>query len=183
MIMCLIYTGILEPDAQKVTLEDWMRRYQAGEGEALDVLIREVTPRLKVIFRDGSAHTDVEDLVQETWYQIHRSRHTWRPGELALPWIYSIARHVRAQSYRRRVRRSEVELDERISTAPPELSLGFEQLIQELPRSQQEVLILMKVEGRSLEEVAAVTGTSVGAVKQKVHRAYEKIRGMLGGRG
>lgn len=40
---------------------------------------------------------------------------------------------------------------------------------------------MMKVEGHSLEEVAAATGTSVGSVKQRVHRAYEKLRKVLGG--
>ena len=122
-----------------------------------------------------------EELVQETWFQVHRSRHTWRPGEMLLPWIYSIARHIRSRSYRKRTRRAEVELDEKISIPTPELSYGFEQLLSELPDSQREVLILMKVEGRSLEEVAAATGSSVGSVKQKVHRAYEKLRRILGG--
>jgi len=63
----------------------------------------------------------------------------------------------------------------------PELSYGLEQLLSELPESQREVLIMMKVEGHSLEEVAAATGTSVGSVKQKVHRADEKLRKLLGG--
>ncbi len=158
-----------------------MQRYQAGEGYALEVLVREVSPRLRTIFRGGANQEDVEELVQETWFQVHRSRHTWRPGEMLLPWIYSIARHIRSRDYRKRSRRAEVELDEKISVRAPELSLGFEQLLSELPESQREVLILMKVEGRSLEEVAAATGASVGSVKQKVHRAYAKLRKVLGG--
>lgn len=159
-----------------------MQRYQAGEGSALDVLVREISPRLRTVFRGGSSEDQVEEMVQETWFQVHRSRHTWRPGEMLLPWVYAIARHVRNRHYRRRSRQAEVELDERIPVAPPELSLGFEQLLSELPESQREVLILMKVEGRSLEEVAAATGSTVGSVKQKVHRAYEKLRKTLGGK-
>lgn len=100
---------------------------------------------------------------------------------MLLPWIYSIARHVRSRNYRKAARRNEIALDERFSVPPPELSFEFEQLLAELPASQREVLILMKVEGRSLAEVAAATGTSTGAVKQKVHRAYEKLRKLLGG--
>ncbi len=175
------YTLFLESNQAKVSLEVWMQRYQAGEGDALESLVKEVSPRLKAIFRGGSPDSDIEELVQETWFQVHRSRHTWRPGEMLLPWVYSIARHIRSQSYRKRTRRAEVELDEKISIPTPELSYGFEQLLSELPESQREVLILMKVEGRSLEEVAAATGSSVGSVKQKVHRAYEKLRRILGG--
>lgn len=175
------YTLFLESNQAKVSLEDWMQRYQAGQGDALEALVREVSPRLKVIFRGGSPASEIEELVQETWFQVHRSRHTWRPGEMFLPWVYSIARHIRSQSYRKRTRRAEVELDEKLSIPVPELSYAFEQLLSELPESQRQVLILMKVEGRSLEEVAAATGSSVGSVKQKVHRAYEKLRRILGG--
>lgn len=162
-----------------------MRRYQAGDPDALDVLYAEISPKLRTIFRSNPLDADVEELVQETWLQIHRARHTWRPGELLLPWVYAIARHMRSRNYRQTQRRGEVELKEEISPAvsppTPELSSGFEQLMNELPESQRAVLILMKVEGHSLEEVAALTGTSVGSVKQKVHRAYEKLRRVLGG--
>ncbi len=166
----------------KVTLEEAMVRYQGGDEAGLETLVRDVGPRLQSIFRGGVPDGEVEELVQETWFQVHRSRYTWRPGEMLLPWVYSIARHVRSRSYRKRTRRAEVALDERICTPTPELSYGFEQLLSELPESQREVLILMKVEGRSLEEVAAATGGTVGSVKQKAHRAYEKLRKVLAGR-
>lgn len=175
------YTELLDPDQLEVTLESEMCRYQAGEGDALDFLYKQITPRLRTIFRSGVPADQVDELVQETWFQIHRSRHTWRPGELLLPWIYSIARHIRSRDFRKTARRGEVEMDEKISTPAPELSNAFEQLIAELPESQKEVLIKMKVEGKSLEEVAAETGSTVGSVKQKVHRAYEKLRKVLGG--
>lgn len=159
-----------------------MRRYQAAEAEALDVLYAEISPRLRAIFRSASNSTDEEELLQETWYQIHRSRHTWRPTDALLPWVYSIARHVRAAHFRRRSRRAEVSLEGNFSTPPPSLSWEWEQLLKELPASQRDVLLQMKVEGRTLEEVAAATGTSVGSVKQKVHRAYTKLRTLLGDR-
>lgn len=170
---------LLEAPGGNSTLENHMRLYQSGNSDALEYLVREVSPRLRAIFRE--ANLDTEELIQETWFQVHRSRHTWRPGEMLLPWIYSIARHVRSRSYRKAARRNEIALDEHFSIPPPELSFEFEQLLAELPASQREVLILMKVEGRSLAEVAATTGTSIGAVKQKVHRAYEKLRQILGG--
>jgi RNA polymerase sigma-70 factor (ECF subfamily) len=38
---------------------------------------------------------------------------------------------------------------------------------------------MLKVSGLSLEEVARATGSSVGSVKQKAHRAYQKLRKLL----
>jgi RNA polymerase sigma-70 factor (ECF subfamily) len=49
-------------------------------------------------------------------------------------------------------------------------------LLAPLPESQREVIEMLKVAGMSLEEVARATSTSVGSVKQKVHRAYKKLR-------
>jgi RNA polymerase sigma-70 factor (ECF subfamily) len=48
-----------------------------------------------------------------------------------------------------------------------------------LPESQREVLIMLKVNGLSVEEIARATSSTVGAVKQKAHRAYEKLRNLL----
>ena len=51
--------------------------------------------------------------------------------------------------------------------------------LEQLPESQQEVILMLKVSGLTLEEVAAATRTSVGAVKQKAHRAYERLRSLM----
>ena len=55
----------------------------------------------------------------------------------------------------------------------------FQQLIADLPESQREVLTMLKVNGLSIEEVALATSSSVGSVKQKAHRAYERLRTLL----
>ena len=59
----------------------------------------------------------------------------------------------------------------------------FDALIAVLPPSQREVVSMLKVSGMSLEEVARATASSVGSVKLKAHRAYEKLRGVLQGQG
>jgi RNA polymerase sigma-70 factor (ECF subfamily) len=56
-------------------------------------------------------------------------------------------------------------------------------LLAELPESQREVLLMTKVQGLSLEEAARATGATVGSVKQKVFRAYEKLRALARERG
>jgi RNA polymerase sigma-70 factor (ECF subfamily) len=55
----------------------------------------------------------------------------------------------------------------------------FDDLVASLPESQREVLIMLKVNGLSVEEIARATSSTVGAVKQKAHRAYEKLRNLL----
>jgi RNA polymerase sigma-70 factor (ECF subfamily) len=55
----------------------------------------------------------------------------------------------------------------------------FESLVSPLPESHQQVLTMLKVFGMSVEEVARATSSSVGSVKQKAHRAYDRLRELL----
>jgi RNA polymerase sigma-70 factor (ECF subfamily) len=167
-------------------LRNLMVRYQAGDRPAMEALVGELSPQL-MRFLSGPqvSRADAEDLLQECWMRIHRSRHTYRGSEPLLPWIYAIARHTRLDGYRRRQRRGarEVlvsEVPERAhqpsgKAQPPDLM----RLLEQLPESQREVVTLLKVSGMSLEDVARATASSVGAVKQKAHRAYARLRELL----
>jgi RNA polymerase sigma-70 factor (ECF subfamily) len=53
------------------------------------------------------------------------------------------------------------------------------ELLAPLPESQREVILMLKVEGMSLDEVARATSSTVGSVKQKAHRGYERLRERL----
>jgi RNA polymerase sigma-70 factor (ECF subfamily) len=55
----------------------------------------------------------------------------------------------------------------------------FDELVAALPDSQREVLVMLKVNGLSIEEIARATASTPGAVKQKAHRAYERLRNLL----
>lgn len=164
--------------------ESLMVGYQAGDAAAAAALIEACSPRLYRFFlAQAQSRVDADDLLQETWLRIHRMRHTYRAGEPALPWFYAIARHVRIDHYRRAKRHvaNAIELEARAkateAAAPsPEGVQDLETLLAPLSESQREVLEMLKVTGMSLEEVARATSSSVGSVKQKVHRAYTKLR-------
>ena len=161
-----------------------MARYQAGDLTAARCLIERVSPQLHRFLDAHSAiQADADDTLQETWLRIHRVRHTYRPGEPLLPWIYAIARRVRVDYYRKTMRATVrelplEELPDATATAPAVFghTEDLEQLLAPLSASQREVLEMLKVAGMSLEEVARATSCSVGSVKQKVHRAYETLR-------
>ncbi|HEY7390827.1 MAG TPA: RNA polymerase sigma factor [Bryobacteraceae bacterium] len=167
-------------------LQNCMVRYQGADPEAARTLIRSLSPALyRFLSSQVSTRNEAEDLLQEAWLRIHKARHTYRPGEPVLPWIYAIARHVRVDGYRRRRRLTQREvradvLPERAEQDHPASQLpDFETLMSYLPDNQREVVTLLKVEGLSLEEVARVTASTVGAVKQKAHRAYKRLREVL----
>lgn len=167
-----------------------MTSYQGGDSAAAAALVHRVSPQLHRFFVTQSAsRTDADDLLQETWLRIHKVRHTYRPGEPVLPWFYAIARHVRVDHYRRTVRITarEQRLDELPEIAAPRpgdsgLGSNLAELLAPLPESQREVIEMLKVAEMSLEEVARATSSTIGSVKQKVHRAYKKLRQTMGAR-
>jgi len=169
-------------------LELLMAQYQRGDFSAATTLIHRISPQLHRFFvAQLVSRSDADDLLQETWLRIHKVRHTYRPGEPVLPWFYAIARHVRVDHYRKVIRTSarEQRLEEISSVAAVPAESGhlhdnLAELLALLPESQREVIEMLKVVGMSLEEVARATSSSVGSVKQKVHRAYKKLREKLG---
>lgn len=173
---------------EDAVLRDLMVRYQAADSEAVEALVMRLSPRL-LRYLAGNLNTrgEAEDLLQICWMQVHRSRHTYRSSEPVLPWIFAIARHVRLDGFRRRRRLDSREvladrIPERGAPGNAEAAVMEKQffgVLDHLPESQREVIHMLKVTGMSLEEVARATSSTVGAVKQKAHRAYEKLRVIL----
>jgi len=82
-----------------------MTRYQNADAAAVEELVVRISPPLLRFFgRSGVAQGDAEDLLQDCWVKIHRSRHTYRSSEPLMPWIYAIARHTRLDAYRKQRR-------------------------------------------------------------------------------
>jgi len=165
-----------------------MARYQRGEAAAIEELVRRLSPPLLRFFSFSQVSmSEAEDLLQDCWLRIHRSRQTYRASEPVLPWIFAIARHTRLDGHRRRQRRMFREVlvadpPENPSNVPETGGDGSDDLMDvlgQLPESQREVILMLKVSGMSLEEVARATASSVGAIKQKAHRAYAKLRALL----
>jgi RNA polymerase sigma-70 factor (ECF subfamily) len=162
-----------QPEAER--LEALMEAYQRGDRAAADALIERVSPAL---YRFFTAHVGdrrhADDLLQDAWFRIHKARHTYRPGERVLPWLYAIARHVKVDAFRKR--RSELyeeSLDaapERVtSVAPAATGGGSKTLVPPLPTGA----------GGPLQDGPRPPASTVGSVKQKAPRAYTKLRALL----
>ncbi len=166
-----------------------MRRYVAsGDRAAFEELFRRHAPRLKGFFVRAVGDTAVaQDLVQQTFLHVHRARHDFHLGQPVKPWLYTIALNVRRELFRRRGRKPETQLDPERHPTPtvqPDSSTVEERAVrralQTLPEGQREVVLLHWYEGWTFPEIAEMVGASHSAVKVRAHRAYEKLRAMLG---
>ncbi len=169
-------------------LREMMMNYQGADAAAAEQFVRHLSPLLLRILWSPNDCECVEDLLQDCWLRIHKSRHTYRPSSPVLPWVYAIARNTRLDGYRRSRRRQSHEVamgdfPERAlgaSPAPEYSDDGLLRLLDELPESQRQVIFMSKVSGMSLKEVAQATSSTVGAVKQKARRGYETLRRLTG---
>ena len=169
--------------------EELMAAYVAGNNAAFEQLFRRYAPALlRVIGRQLSSPGEANDLVQQTFLQLHRARRDFKPGARLRPWIFTIALNLKREHFRRLRRRPEapLELDGRNDPAilpePPERAeneRAVRRALDRLPPDHREVIVLHWFEGLSFPEVSAVVGASVSAVKVRAHRGYVALRKLL----
>ncbi len=171
-------------------LQTLMVAYQGGDLEAFDELFGALSVPLRnyliSLTRDRSRG---EDLLQETFLQMHRSRHTFTPGRPVKPWAFGIARHVFLMNRRSRTRRARhertptEELPEMPVEALAEMFPDREDLTRALvdvPENRREALLLHHVWGFTFREVGNMLGISERAAKLRAFRGVESLRETLG---
>jgi RNA polymerase sigma-70 factor (ECF subfamily) len=174
-----------------------MERYSNGDNAAFAELYDAIAPRLLGFLRKATRDGVVsEDLMQQTFLQIHRARGSFILGAPVMPWALAIAKRLMIDSARRR--RLELGLfmhapadDDRMTSEPTgavaaddvldarQLERRVQRRLDALPETQRTAYQLVKQEGLSLKRAAEVLGTSVSAVKLRTHRAYQALRAVL----
>ncbi len=165
-------------------LAELMVAYQAGELPAFEQLYARLASDLQGYFaaavRDG---TVARDLVQDTFLEVHRSRHTYLPPLPVRPWLFGIARHVLGRHRRGAWRRSRHEepLDEQLVTVQPAVEhRDVLNALARLPASRREPWVLHHVHGFSFQQIAGRIGIGVVAAKLRSSRAMRALREALG---
>ena len=88
-----------------------MAAYVAGDRAALDELFQRLAPvLLRVLARQLPNREEANDLVQQTFLQLHRSRNDFREGARLRPWLFTIAINLKREHFRRVKRRPEAPL-------------------------------------------------------------------------
>jgi RNA polymerase sigma-70 factor (ECF subfamily) len=160
-----------------------VRRAQDGDRDAFGELYRIHLPAVArlVRFRLGGAD---EDVVAEVFLRAWRGVDGYRDrGVPFAAWLYGIARHVSVDELRKRGRVEPVEqVPDRGEDPMTAELLTLHGAIDRLPTEQRQVIELKYLVGMSNDEVAAVTGTTSGAVNAKQWRALRTLADILGER-
>ncbi len=166
-----------------------MIAYQGGDFSAFEELYRHLAPKLRGYLSALTWRASTtEDLLQETFLQMHRSRRTYLPGRPVVPWAFAVARHVYLMHRRDIVRRSKHE--DAFGDGVPDLpvppaveSLAARETVllalRELAHEGREALLLHHVWGFSFGEIGSLLGIREVTARVRTYRAISTLRKLL----
>ncbi len=163
---------------------------RAGDEQALEQIIRHYQERIVgyVVSRVGRDAADVQDLCQTIFVKMALALPRLKAAEAFEPWLFTIARNVcRDHLRRRRLRGFFVPLSRDHEAIPAEQPSASEfgadalgEAVEGLPRSQRELIDLLREGEYSYGELARLTKSSVRAVAGRLFRARARLRRFLG---
>jgi RNA polymerase sigma factor (sigma-70 family) len=182
-------------DGFPVNEHELVKRCQAGDPTAFALLIEQHRARLMRLLRALLGHRhEIEDVWQETLLRAYFNLDQLREAEKFGAWLCSIAVNLARTGRSARGPRLvswEALADEpteqrsgagsgvEAAVAQRELTRRVRQAIDDLPPGEQAAVLLVYLEGLSHKEVATQLGTSLSAVKVRVHRGRRRLQQAL----
>ena len=174
---------VLDPDAEL------MRRVREGDdGSFAALLDRHRAPVIRFLYRMLQNEAVAEELAQEVFLRVYRSRDRYEPSAKFTTWLFRIASHLALNWLRdRKTERGSEELGEIADVRPSaEQRMAHRERLEEvrravgaLPAKQRAAVLMHKYEGLEYSQISKALGTSESAVKSLLFRAYESLRARL----
>jgi RNA polymerase sigma factor (sigma-70 family) len=178
-----------------------VQRVQAGEVERFDDLILKYRERIwSVIYHMTANREDAADLAQDAFIKAFRSINRFQGQSAFFTWLYRIAvnatlNHLQKAKLRRFFSLENIRDEEPVAglldqLADPgdasdrkaclnELQQKLNEAMQKLSIKHRTVVTLFEIDGLSHEEIADITGTSVGTVRSRLHYAKQLLQNDL----
>lgn len=137
----------------------------------------------------GVEYSAACDIVQESFIRLWKKRETMNEGDSISGFIFAVAKNLQIDRFRRnKFMIYQESLDEESSGSVEQpvhkddrayLRKRLQQALSELPEDLRNAYTLFQIAGRSIKEIAAMTGASESNVKVRIHRAKEKLSILL----
>jgi RNA polymerase sigma-70 factor (ECF subfamily) len=186
----MMAVAALERDAEL------MLRVRDGDSASFAQLLdRHRVPVIHFLYRMVQNQAIAEELAQEVFLRVYRSRGSYEPTAKFTTWLFRIATHLALNWIRDRRhekvhdrldsdQQDAVQLREKASTAEENLLrearfAEIRQAIEALPAKQRAAVLMHKYEEMEYSQIATVLTCSESAVKSLLFRAYETLRARL----
>ena len=156
-------------------MEDW---------EDPGVLAEKYSPMVyRLAYARTGSRTDAEDVVQEVFVKLLRSRPVFRDQAHCRAWLLRVAANCANDLFRLPWRRREEPISDTLPAPEAPEESGVLEAVLALPEKYRIAVHLYYYEDLSTAEIAKIIGRSEGAVKSRLFRARDMLRGMLGEEG
>jgi RNA polymerase sigma-70 factor, ECF subfamily len=194
-------SGVAEALAAGESDAEIMLRAKAGDQSAFDYLVQKYRrPMVSFMYRMARNAAVAEDLAQEVFLRVYRSRESYEASAKFTTWLYRIATNLAVNHARdTRHERPEVQVsidepddDTGTTLEIPDRSLNAEQSIvvrermlairrkvEALPEQQKLAVVMHKYQQMDYKQIADVLKKSESATKSLLFRAYETLREQL----
>jgi RNA polymerase sigma-70 factor, ECF subfamily len=160
----------------------------AGDPDAFGELVRRHRDRLwAVALRTTGDREDAADALQEALVSAYRAAASYRGEAAVTTWLHRIVVNACLDALRRRTARRSVPLsDEDVRLADPtdvlgdrETSLVVAQALDTLPPDQRAAIVLVDLQGHSVDEAARILDCATGTVKSRCSRGRARLAPLL----
>jgi len=173
---------------------------RAGDREAFRILVERHQNKVYGVLRRLTNDPDrAEELAQEAFMRAYQGIDGFRGDSQFGTWMVQIAVYVARDLYRHQKRAQVISLEEYQETSGQaaelretrsgsdpfenlserELVARLERALKDVPRAYREVFTLRVIEGFDYEEIAEITGNSVGSLKVRLHRTRIRLKQLL----
>lgn len=181
------------PHTAEIVLDEdvsLMMAMAQGNEAAFTQLVRKwQSPVINFFYRSTGSRETAEDLAQVLFIRLFRAAARYTPTARFSSYLFSIARRLLINEYRRARRKPEtvidpgdfatVRSDSEDSGRLSEIEEAFQHALQSLPENHRAAILLLQQQDLSYEEIADALGTTESSVKTWIFRARQKLKHLL----
>jgi RNA polymerase sigma-70 factor (ECF subfamily) len=172
------------------TDEQLMELYQKGDGDAFELIYQRFASRiLGFLKKKTGSGRQAQDLTQEVFLKLHRSREQYNKMLPLAPWIFSISRSVFLDFAKKKSIEDSTAPEEfdhlqapRFDPGAHDLSEKSTEALASLPEPQRQVVNLRVLDEATFDEIAEKLSTSPDNARQLLSRGLKKLKTSFAGK-
>ncbi len=190
----------MEKDLRELSDEELIKEFQEHNTiEAFEILVKRFKdPLTNFVFRFVGDKNVANDIVQDTMIKFYLNKDSYKSFAKFSTWIYTIAGNLAKNELKRRKRRTiyslnkdtnedekPLQVEDKMFPSPDRVadsSIKHEYIQKALMKVKEvyrEVVILRDIQGLSYEEIAQITGLTIGTVKSRINRGRAQLQKYL----
>lgn len=164
------------------TYEIYILDIAAGSKEALEFLYNKTKSYVYgYAFSMLNNVTDAEDVMQDTYVNIHKYAYMYNPRNKSLAWILKITKNLCLNKLKKRNRKETdiADIEHTITNSKKNEHHDYvfvKTILEDLSEEEKKIVILSSIDGLKYREIADLLDLNLSTVLSKYHRAMKKLR-------